>query len=70
MTAEEKRPSSHTPQEPAMRHDFSRLRAAAAARRIARRERRALESYLAAESLSPAARHELEIIMLRQGASH
>ena len=55
-----------------MRNDAStiaRLRSQAAARRVARRQRRALQSYLAQDALSPNARHELEVILVHQGAS-
>ncbi|MBL7501999.1 hypothetical protein I6A84_04330 [Frankia sp. CNm7] len=55
-----------------MRNDLStleRLRSRASSRRVARRERRALETYLAQDSLSPNARQELEVILFRQGVS-
>jgi|KBSSwiStaDraftv2_1062776.scaffolds.fasta_scaffold02933_4 hypothetical protein len=48
---------------------IERLLSTASARRTARRERRALESYLAHDTLSPNARHEIEVIVYRQGAA-
>ncbi|OHV65192.1 hypothetical protein BCD48_03500 [Pseudofrankia sp. BMG5.36] len=66
------RSRSHLPQENDMSNDTStitRLRSQAAARRVARRQRRALETYLAQDALSPNARHELEVILVRQGSS-
>jgi len=48
---------------------ITRLRSQVAARRVARRQRRALETYLTQDALSPNARHELEVILVRQGAS-
>ncbi|WP_198946126.1 hypothetical protein [Pseudofrankia asymbiotica] len=48
---------------------ITRLRSQAASRRVARRQRRALETYLAQDTLSPNARHELEVILVRQGPS-
>jgi hypothetical protein len=46
---------------------FERLLSTANARRAARRERRAIETYLADEALSPNARQEIEVILFRQG---
>jgi hypothetical protein len=55
-----------------MRHESStieRFLSHASARRVARRERRALESYLSHDAVSPNARQEIEVIFFRQGAS-
>ncbi|MBL7486942.1 hypothetical protein I6A60_28920 [Frankia sp. AgB1.9] len=55
-----------------MRNETSpieRLLTTASARRAARRERRALESYLSQDALSPNARQEIEVILFRQGAA-
>jgi hypothetical protein len=48
---------------------IERLLSNASARRTARRERRALETYLSQDALSPDARHEIEVILYRQGAA-
>jgi len=66
------RSRSRLPQENDVRNDAStitRLRSQVAARRVARRQRRALETYLTQDALSPNARYELEVILVRQGAS-
>jgi hypothetical protein len=48
---------------------IERLLSTANARRAARRERRAIETYLAHDALSPTARQEIEVIRVRQGAA-
>jgi hypothetical protein len=55
-----------------MRNEHStieRLRTHTSARRSARRTRRALEAYLSHDAVSPSARQEVEVILLRQDAT-